>query len=141
MAFAPLQQFTIGGAHYLVKPDHRNAAPGKSQWKVTPQEEANIFAHAVHAQWIVDGVTGWGLYRPINNVAYLGVDQTHTVDVFIAKFVRDPANASTWHGYPVINTERSTDVPHPSVLGAWQQAKILPPAKVRKISRMQPCKL
>lgn len=136
-----VQQFTVGGLKYLVKPDHRDDTPGKSQWTVSPQEEAVIFEGTINAKWVVSDVVGWGLYRQANEIKYLGVDKVRSVDVFIAKFVRDPEHVTTWHGYPAIHTGNCADVPANTVLAAWQDAKILSSAKLRKIARMQPCKL
>jgi hypothetical protein len=141
MRGVPNQRFDLGNSNfYTIKPDHRDATYGKSQWKVTEAQEAEIFSAAYTAQWIVNNNTAWGLYRPQEAVQFLGLDKTHTAQVFIAKFVRDD-NARDWHGYPVAHTVSADDVPDTSVLGAWQAEKILPGAKLRKIAKMQPCKL
>ncbi|WP_131753382.1 hypothetical protein [Burkholderia vietnamiensis] len=139
MRGVPNQRFDLGNNNfYTIKPDHRDATLGKSQWKVTETQEVEIFHAAYTAKWVVNN-TAWGLYRPEQMVQMLGLDKTHASEVFIAKFVRDD-NAPDWHGYPVAHTV-SADVPDTSVLGAWQAEKILPGAKLRKIAKMQPCKL
>jgi hypothetical protein len=139
MRGVPNQRFDLGNSHfYTIKPDHRDATRGKSQWKVTEAQEAGIFSAAYLAKWVVDGSTAWGLHRPQQAIQFLGVDKSHTSHVFIAKFVR---NAADWHGYPASHTLLAEDVPDSSVLAAWQSANILPRAKIRKIASMQPCKL
>src|SRR5688572_21389574 len=96
-----LQVFSFSSGTYLIHPDHRNATPNKSQWRITAQDEFGTFVHSEGKGWQVGGITGWGLHLSRDGrVTILGVAQDHKTDVFIAKFVRNPTSAQ-WHGYPV----------------------------------------
>lgn len=126
------------GTVYNHHPAHRNNTPRKSQWLIPEHEELRIFELCLARTWIV-GTFGWGLHLVNGHPDYLGVAQDRVTQVFIAKFVREPA-APNWHGYPAEHS-RTWDRPDDTVLEMWLLGDVLPPAKVRKISKGQPCKL
>ena len=123
---------------YMNHPDHRNGTPNKSQWSVTEEEERNIFIRTWTSHWVVADA-GWGLYLVNDAIAFLGVAQDHATPVFIAKFIGNNS-MHDWHGFPV-DHRRQSDRPAEAVLGAWLAAAIIPAAKIRKIQKVQPCRL
>lgn len=69
---------------------------------------------------------------------YVGVAQDHETQVFVAKFTEDQ---DVWHGYPADHRRNHQDIPTEYVLGDWMRARLLTPAKIRKLVRGQPCRL
>lgn len=122
---------------YAPNPVHRNRTMGKSQWSITINDENVSFSRAVANAWLI-GQQGWGLHYPTGRPEYLGVAQDHVTQVFIAKFV---GAGGVWHGYPADHQQNQHDIPDPSVLQKWEEAKFLSRAKVRKINRGQSCLL
>lgn len=126
------------GIFYTHHPHHRNQTPQKSQWSIPETSELGVFARCRQETWYVDG-NGWGLHFVEGAVRYLGVGQDHATRVFIAKFVAN-SDESQWHGYPADHIRRS-DRPCEQILRQWLGGEVLPPAKIRKISKGQPCRL
>lgn len=123
---------------YVVNQHHRNGNRAKSQWRITIPEENVSFDNARTSGWLATD-TGWGLHLVNGNAAVLGVAQDHTTSVHLAKFVGSVGGP--WHGYPADYRNNSQDIPTPHVLGNWLSKGIFSAAKIRKISRGQPCNL
>ena len=117
---------------------HRNGMAKKAQWKISEQDERRSFAGAWDAGWHLESVA-WGFHFVNGGLTYLGVVEDHETKTFFAKFVRDP-NHVAWHGYPA-NQRNPQDIPDLSVAQMWIDGKVLARAKIRKIIRMQPCRL
>jgi hypothetical protein len=60
--------------------------------------------------------------------------------LFVAKFVAS-APPAVWHGYPADHERNPQDIPESEVLRDWIQSGLLAAAKVRKLTRGQPCNL
>jgi len=107
----------------------------KSQWEITIEEEEAAFTKSQRSGWLVDK-EGWGLHLKESKVKYLGSAPDSRKLVF-AKFV-DSDGTNVWHGYP--GDQRKThDRPNTIVLQKWLD--VLPPAKVRKLTKGQKCTL
>lgn len=126
------------GVFYQCHPHHRNNNPNKSQWTIIESDEVDCFHKTWSSQWI-DNDSGWGLHLVNNAPRYLGTARVSMTLLFVAKFVRDPVHAQ-WHGYPADHTD-SFDRPVDRILNVWLAAQFLPPAKIRKIQKGQPCSL
>ena len=116
---------------------HRNGALGKSQWRILVSEEISCFDRARAAGWL-DSDVGWGLHLPNRTPAYVGVARDHETRVFVARFT---GNLRVWHGYPADHRQSYGDIPTERVLGRWMRDGLLSRAKVRKLTRGQPCRL
>jgi hypothetical protein len=127
------------GFMYQHHPHHRNGIHGKSQWRIPELDERNAFDQARNRNWLTDAC-GWGLHTPNGIVSYLGVDQDHGRQLFVAKFIVSDAPA-VWHGYPADHQRNPQDIPDNDVLRDWMRSRILTDAKVRKLMRGQPCNL
>jgi hypothetical protein len=112
--------------------------PNKAQWKISERDEELSFIGAWRAGWRLDTVA-WGFHFVAGQPQYLGVVEDHLTKTFFAKFVRDP-NHVAWHGYPA-NQHNPQDIPHLTIAQMWIEGKVLARAKIRKIIRMQPCRL
>lgn len=123
---------------YIPNPVHRNRTPGKSQWKISEDDERIAFHRCIENCWY-QSVAGWGLHIENGIPRWLGVTQDGKTQTFIAKFVSK--NGSDWHGYPADHVKYSKDVPEESVLRSWREAQLLSVAKIRKIVRGQSCNL
>jgi hypothetical protein len=134
----PVTHTLANGSTYNVNPVHRNKTPGKSQWTITSPEEAQACSVCIQRDW-VDEWTGWGLHYINGSPQYLGVGQDHVTLVFIAKFVSED-QGTYWHGYPAHHS-RQWDRPAAAILAAWLRNEVLPAAKIRKVSKGEPCKL
>jgi hypothetical protein len=126
------------GTIYTPNPVHRNATRNKSQWTIPLKSELDVFKQAFTSMWLT-GTQAWGLYIDGNtgSILYLGVAQDHMKQIFIAKFV-DGTAKNDWHGYPA-DHGNSADTPDTRILNMWLMARVLSPAKIRKIGRGQPC--
>lgn len=135
-----IQQFDIRpGFVYRLNPDHRNGTGGKSQWTIPPPDEVRCFRQADDRAWLSVNV-GWGLHMPDGGPQFLGISEDRSRALFVAKFVASEAPVA-WHGYPADHQRHPQDIPAPSVLKAWLDLDLLNPAKIRKLSRGQPCSL
>jgi hypothetical protein len=112
---------------------------GKSQWRIPESDERNAFNQARIRAWLSDAC-GWGLHTPDGIVSILGVSQDHDRPLFVAKFL---ANAAPrfWHGYPADHQRNPQDIPDDRILSDWMTSGLLTSAKVRKLTRGQPCNL
>jgi hypothetical protein len=118
---------------------HRNGHPEKSQWTISEAEEINCFKLSENNKWLLQD-HGWGLHFINGKADFLGIAQDRVTLVFIAKFVaKSPANA--WHGYPADYRNNSKDIPAECILKEWLNKKIISTAKIRKITKGQPCSL
>lgn len=124
-------------ATYQVNPLHRSGALGKSQWRILVSEEISCFDRARAAGWL-DVDVGWGLHVLNGTPAYVGVARDHETRVFVAKFT---GSLRVWHGYPADHRQSCGDIPTEHVLGRWMRDGLLGRAKVRKLTRGQPCRL
>lgn len=122
---------------YKVNPAHRDGTSGKSQWRVSHEDEIRCFDGARTSHWLV-GTVGWGLHLAAGNPDYLGVARDHETKVFVAKFTGE---RDVWHGYPADHRRNHRDIPNERILADWMREGVLKPAKVRKIGRGQPCRL
>ena len=127
------------GVFYSHHPDHRNNSVNKSQWEISKEQEKECFIHVIEQTWIINNV-GWGFHFHDNIISYLGKAQDHRTLVFIAKFV-DGTNSNIWHGYPSDHQQNQADIPLRPILQCWLNNNILNRAKIRKISKGQPCNL
>ena len=118
---------------------HRDGARGKSQWRISRDDETGCFDRARANRWLVEVErVGWGLHLPAGKPDYLGVARDHETKVFVAKFTEDQ---DVWHGYPADHRRNHRDIPVDDVLAGWMREGLLKPAKIRKIGRGQPCRL
>jgi len=112
---------------------------GKSQWRIPEVDERSTFDQARIRNWL--SVTcGWGLHTPNGVVSVLGVAQDHNRQLFVAKFIANAAPA-LWHGYPADHQRNPQDIPGIEVLRDWMISGLLTAAKIRKLTRGQPCNL
>jgi len=133
-----VREFELGnGAKYLCHPHHRNGNPNKSQWDLSEQRELDLFGLAFENQWLLDSV-GWGVAKMNNTLEYLGVSTDRLTRLFIAKFV---ATGTNWHGYPADHQRNQQDIPATAIQRKWLDDRVVPPSKIRKISKGQPCSL
>jgi hypothetical protein len=123
---------------YVINQHHRNGNRAKSQWRITIPDEKASFENARTNGWLTPD-TGWGLHLVNGNAVVLGVAQDHATSVFLAKYVGSASGP--WHGYPADYRSNSQDIPTPHVLGEWCVKGLFSAAKIRKISRGQPCNL
>ena len=123
---------------YCVNEQHRNGNRAKSQWRISIPEEIASFEESERNGWLLTD-NGWGLYMAGGCVSVLGVAQDHITPVFIAKYVGSADGP--WHGYPADYRNKAQDIPVPDVLCKWLSEGLMTPAKIRKISRGQPCSL
>lgn len=124
---------------YIVHPDHRNGNPAKSQWIISEQAECNAFTVSEQRDWLSE-FQGWGLHIPRRRPTPLGTCVGRSRDSYIAKFVRSERDGD-WHGYPADYSRNHQDRPSEAVLSDWERSNIVSPAKIRKIGRLQPCRL
>ena len=124
---------------YAHHPAHRDNTPDKSQWIITEYEERKCFVDARAQKWLARKI-GWGLYIATGCVAYLGTARDRQRQLFVAKFV-NPTQQNLWHGYPADHQRTTNDIPTNPILKNWLNSKLLSAAKVRKLSRGQPCVL
>ena len=89
------------------------------------------------SHWLV-GKIGWGLHLAAGKPDYLGVARDHETKVFVAKFTGEQ---NVWHGYPADHRRNHQDIPTEQVLTAWIRDGLLARAKIRKLTRGQPCRL
>lgn len=101
-------------------------------------EEIACFNSAISFEWRVEN-KGWGLYFVNGQPSWLGISKDKD-QLFIAKFVSE-TEAGPWHGYPADYRKNQHDIPSEAVLNKWIANSILSTAKIRKISRGQPCNL
>jgi len=136
----PLVRFTQikPGLHYACHPDHRNGNGNKSQWTIIKTDEIACFMHA-HAQAWVDGRRAFGIF-PLGNPNYLGLAKERHRRLFLARF--DDGNGNQhWHGYPADPQKKTGDRLPEQIKEALIRTSVLPPAKVRKLQRGEPCRL
>lgn len=129
----------IRGYRYVVKSDHRDQTPIKSQWTVDTPTEFEVFERTVDQDWISDG-HGWGLHISEGITAYLGKparDGGSRGDLFVAYFVFE----SVCHGYPSDPQRSSREIPPQRVRQEWLAEGLLRPATIRKLGRGQACRL
>jgi hypothetical protein len=124
---------------YSVHPSHRNRAIGKSQWTVSETTEKNVFARMLDNEWI-QGNVGWGVHVNRERLQYVGVSADGQRKLVLAKFVDGNAN-NEWHGYPADHQRSNSDIPASEILKKWLSENIMSAAKIRKISKGQPCSL
>jgi hypothetical protein len=123
---------------YLAVPYHQKWTKGKSKWTISVLKQRICLQRAYHSGWLLPE-KGWGLhYNSRNMLDYLGVAQDHKTEIFIAKFEENQGN---WHGYPADHERNNQDIPDKSIRQKWQKDGVLPPAKIRKIGKGQPCSL
>jgi hypothetical protein len=122
---------------YVPNLRHRDGTPGKSQWIISELQELASFEGAITNGWCMTHV-GWGLHSPNGTPEYLGVAIDRCTRLFLAKFV---GGDLIWHGYPADPQRNYQDIPHPILLREWLNDGLLTPARIRKISRGQPCAL
>ena len=127
------------GVMYAHHPPHRDGTIDKSQWRITEQDERSSFQDCRTKHWFSEN-TGWGLHFANGSVSYLGMGRDHQTSVFVAKFVSQ-LNRKLWHGYPADHQRSTTDIPSEAVRRQWLEFKLLTAAKIRKLSRGQPCSL
>jgi len=126
------------GLYYACHPHHRNGNGNKSQWTISKPAEISCFTHA-HAQAWVDGTRAFGIF-PIGNPDYLGVAQERHRQLFLARF-EDGNGNQRWHGYPADPQKKAGDRLSEVIKEKWIRTNVLPPAKVRKLQRGEPCRL
>jgi hypothetical protein len=135
-----VQQFDIRpGLVYQVHPNHRNGRADKSQWTIPQGDEIQCFQQADARTWLLVN-RGWGLHIQNGGPQLLGLSQDRDRALFVAKFVSSAAPV-VWHGYPADHQRHPQDIPAPEILKAWLDSGLLIPAKIRKLSRGQPCNL
>lgn len=107
----------------------------KSQWSISPNQEIVCF-NLAHSKGWTEADKGWGLHYSNDVLDYLGLAQDHRTRVFIAKFV---GNQGNWHGYPADHQKNQQDIPTERIRRIWMNDNVLKPAKIRKITKGQPC--
>jgi len=123
---------------YVINIQHRNGNLAKSQWTIPQLEEVGCFTHAKAQGWF-SLKEGWGLHFVATRPHLLGVARNRAVALFIAKFVG--SDETNWHGYPADYRHNHHDIPSGQVLKTWLDQSVLPKAKIRKITKGQPCSL
>jgi len=126
------------GVSYQCHPHHRNGNRNKSQWSINPPEEVACFQKTWDEDWFADDI-GWGIHLVSAVANYLGIARDRTTQLIVAKFVCKNKQ-SEWHGYPADHTT-SADRPADEILGRWLADQSLPPAKIRKLQKGEPCSL
>lgn len=143
---APLRAFLSSGVRhlfpidpymYIINQHHRNGNSNKSQWTINKADEEICFTLANSSGWILSD-KGWGLHFVSQKPTWLGVAQNGGIQLFIAKFVGDSAR-NEWHGYPANYRNNHHDIPESEILKQWLSNSVLNTAKVRKITKGQPC--
>lgn len=124
---------------YIIKIDHRNNSPRKSQWCISQVEENKCFQIMFESNWYQD-FGGWGLYIDNGVINYLGVGVSNSIQLFIAKFIDSNKNG-IWHGYPANYIANQQDTPSLEILLDWTEKKYINMAKLRKINKNQPCRI
>lgn len=135
------------GAFYVHNVLHRNGNPQKSQWSISELDERNCFENAagfLHIYGWTLTFCCWGLHFSEGGLSYLGISAANSSDprreLFIAKFVDSNQN-NRWHGYPADHVDHPQDIPPENILSHWMRLRHLSPAKIRKISKGQRCKI
>jgi hypothetical protein len=116
---------------------HRTTGSRRSQWTISIPEEKTCFLRSIENLWLLQDV-GWGLHYPAGAPEYLGVAEDQETLLFIARFV---GKSGAWHGYPADHQRNFQDIPDDRILRHWLELKLLAAAKIRKITRGQPCRL
>lgn len=129
------------GCIYLMLAYHRKNGKrlGKSYWTIEEKDEIEVFTSARTSKW-VRSREGWGLHISDGKVEYLGMDQAHTEQVFLAKFRAD-SKPYEWHGYPGDHVRNEQDIPDSEILMSWKDAGLLPRTKIAKIAKGKRCVL
>ncbi len=122
---------------YCHKGDHRNAAPGKSQWDISKKDERTCFTDAMRAGWTRQKFA-WGLHLQGGTVSILGRDRDHKTPSFIARF--DEHAEAEWHGYPV-DHRKMQQRPPGEIVREWFDRSLISKAQTRKIVCGQPCRI
>lgn len=128
----------IAGYKYVVKLDHRDKSPAKSQWTITIQQEHSTFGSSVVNSWLQGG-HGWGLHVVHGAVHKLGESARsygEAYDLFVGFF----EISHVCHGYPSDPLRSSREIPPEGVRNDWLQQGLLRPAAIRKIGRGLRCK-
>ena len=133
-----INAYALGSVMYQFNQQHRDFHPNKSQWKITIQDELDVFSHAAQSNWIADD-NAWGLYIINDAPSYLGMLPGDRL-TFIAKFVVD-VNLNAWHGYPADHVNKNHDIPDYNVLLSWLNIDLINLPKMRKIIRGQRCRI
>ena len=129
----------VAGKTYVIKPDHRDGTPVKSQWTIKRTQELDAFRLAITSGWIV-GTFAWGLHINEDKTMYLGkaaMKPGPPTDLFLAVFDL----GHTCHGYPADHARSQREKPPSSVRKEWLDKGHLRPAVLRKIGRGQRCSL
>ncbi len=135
----PTNDFNTDNPLYVIHPHHRNGMRTKSQWTIPQPEEMSCFSDSYLTIWRTHGA-GWGLHVINLTPNFLGISKDQLRNLFIAKFVCK-AGQQEWHGYPADHQIHTQDRPTTEILNSWLNSNILPAAKIRKISKGQPCSL
>jgi hypothetical protein len=133
-------EFTLGQHRditYAAHPAHRNRTPDKSQWTITVRQEVWCFDCSLRNSWLENRM-GWGLHLVGGKPKVLGVSADGMTPLAVA-FFRDPNRRRYWHGYPADLKRRPSELPPERIRQEWLDKGLLPPAKLRKIMRGQPC--
>src|SRR5262249_34493156 len=123
--------------HYHSNRDHRNRAPGKSQWTITEVQEVRCFSHAWSNQWLDERV-GWGLHLDDDGTpGDLGRSDDGERELWFAKFVAD---RPPWHGYPGDLKRRGRhDAPTRRVVTEWYRQGHIRKATFNKLIQGKQC--
>ncbi len=127
------------GIRYGCHPDHRNGNRAKSQWTIQQAEEITAFTYCYDHTWFI-GDRAWGLHYQQGSLTYLGVGVDRQRALFVARF-EDGNSNQQWHGYPADHQRNVHDRLPEQLKELWIRNGVLDPAKVRKLSRGQPCSL
>ena len=128
----------IAGYQYVVKADHRDRSPAKSQWTIAISQEYSTFEAAVINSWL-KGDRGWGLHIVQGAVHKLGESARAYGDAH-ELFVGFFEISHVCHGYPSDPVRSSREIPPEEVRNDWLQRDLLRPAAIRKIGRGLRCK-
>lgn len=132
------QGHPVAGYDYVVKSDHRDGTPVKSQWTVSVPEELSVFETCISNDWVTDSA-GWGLHIPTQILEKLGESAASygtRHDLFVAYF----SVGSPSHGYPSDPVRSTREIPPTHILQAWLQGKHLRKATIRKMTKGMRCK-
>jgi len=134
--------------NYKFNKKHRDSSKHKSQWKISKQEEIEIFLNSIRNNWFKgefsdkkciltspDGIA-WGIGLISDKCSVIGVSSDGTTELKACKFVESSPNY--WHGYPA-NFKNRQDVPLDEILDSWRKLGFINKPLLLNIKKRRVC--
>lgn len=115
---------------------HRNGTKGKSQWRITVDEEISVFVWSLATESFKED-KAWGLYLNGNTPQVIGVLENGEAS-YLGRFA---GTNNEWHGYPGDYKRTRGDIPPFAILLDWTSQNYISKSSMLRIQRQLPCSL